>query len=159
MELRIGIGFDSHEFDPERELFLGGEKIDGFPGLKGHSDGDVILHAITDAILGAIGEGDIGTFFSDKDPEWKGASSRIFVKKAVQLMKEKGFSIINLDLVYVAENPKISSLREKLKRSLSALLEVPEDRISLKGKRREGFEDFNGALCIATLLLERKVEG
>ncbi len=159
MDLRIGIGFDSHTFDPRKTLFLGGVRIEGFPGLKGHSDGDVILHALTDAILGAIGAGDIGTFFSDSDPRWKGAPSRIFLEKALSEMESKGFKILNTDIVYIAEKPKISDFRGKIIKNLSELMGIEPEKVFIKGKRNEGFESSDSAVCVATVLMSRSDEG
>ena len=156
MEIRVGLGFDSHEFEEGRDLFLGGLKVEGYPGFRAHSDGDVILHALTDAILGAIGEGDIGTLFPDSDPQWKGASSELFVKKAVEMMRERGYQLINADIVYVAEFPKIREVREKIRDRLEEITGFERERFTLKGKRPEGIEVRGGALCIASVLIGRK---
>ena len=153
MDLRIGFGFDSHEFIEGKKLLLGGVEIPFGYGLKGHSDGDALLHAITDAILGALGEKDIGEIFKDSDPRWKDADSEIFLREALRIMKEKGFKIVNLDCVIVTDKPKIAPYKEKIREKLSGLLEVPKDRISIKGKRREGFCEGNGLVCMCTLLM------
>lgn len=153
MDIRVGLGFDSHEFEEGKKLYLGGVPIEGYPGLKGHSDGDVILHALTDALLGAVGEADIGYFFSDSDPRWKDAPSKVFLEKALEANKEKGYRILNADLVYVGDMPKISEVREKILKNLSSLLGIEKGRISLKGKRKEGFGDLRGVICIATVLV------
>lgn len=153
MELRIGFGFDSHEFVEGKKLLLGGVEIPYQYGLKGHSDGDALLHAITDAILGALGERDIGQIFKDTDPRWKGANSEIFLREALKLMEEKGFKISNLDCVIVTDEPKIAPYKEKIRENLSKILEIPKDRISIKGKRREGFCKEKGLVCMCTLLL------
>ncbi len=152
---RIGLGTDSHEFEEGKPLYLGGLRIDHPKGLKGHSDGDVILHAITDAILGAINEKDIGEIFSDKDPQWKGASSRLFLEKAKSLMEEKGYEIVNIDCVIIAEEPKISPVKEELKESISSIISVDKERISLKGKRPEGFQ-INGIMCQCIVLIKER---
>jgi len=153
MDLRIGLGFDSHEFEAGKKLILGGVEIEYEYGLKGHSDGDALLHAITDAILGAIGEKDIGEIFKDADPRWENASSRIFLKKALELMEEKGFKIINLDCTIIADKPKIAPYKDKIKESLSQLMGISKNRISIKGKRREGFCKDDGLACICVVLL------
>ncbi|RUM27858.1 MAG: 2-C-methyl-D-erythritol 2,4-cyclodiphosphate synthase [Aquifex sp.] len=153
MDIRVGFGFDSHEFEKGKKLILGGTEIESDFGLKGHSDGDALLHAITDAILGALGERDIGELFKDTDPRWKDAPSRIFLEKALEIMKGKGFSIVNLDCVLVADKPKIAPYKERIKENLSNILGVPKDRISLKGKRREGFCKEEGLVCMCTVLL------
>ena len=153
MELRVGFGFDSHEFVKGKKLILGGVEIPYEYGLKGHSDGDALLHAITDAILGALGERDIGEIFSDRDPRWKDADSEIFLREALRIMKEKGFRISNLDCVIITDKPKIAPYKEQIKENLSKLLEIPKERISIKGKRREGFCEGDGLVCMCTLLL------
>jgi len=153
MELRIGFGFDSHEFVEGKKLLLGGVEIPYQYGLKGHSDGDALLHAITDAILGALGERDIGQIFKDTDPRWKDANSEVFLREALRLMEEKGFKISNLDCVIVTDEPKIAPYKEKIRENLSKILEIPKDRISIKGKRREGFCKEKGLVCMCTLLL------
>jgi len=153
MELRVGFGFDSHEFEEGKKLVLGGVEIESDFGLKGHSDGDALLHAITDALLGALGERDIGELFKDTDPKWKNAPSKIFLEKALKIMREKGFELVNLDCVVVADKPKIAPYKEKIKENLSKLLGISTDRISLKGKRREGFCKTQGLVCMCTLLL------
>ena len=153
MDIRVGFGFDSHEFVKGKKLLLGGVEIPYEYGLKGHSDGDALLHAITDAILGALGEKDIGEIFKDTDPRWKDADSEIFLREALRIMKEKGFKITNLDCVIITDKPKIAPYKEKIRDNLSKLLEIPKDRISIKGKRREGFCEGNGLVCMCTLLM------
>ncbi len=159
MNLRIGLGFDSHEFEEGKPLYLGGVRIDFPHGLKGHSDGDVLLHAITDAILGALGEPDIGELFSDKDERWRGVRSEVFLEEALRRMRERGYEVVNLDCVLIADEPKISPHKEAVRENLSRLLGAPEDRISLKGKRREGFCEAKGMACICVVLLGKRDEG
>ena len=153
MDIRIGFGFDSHEFTEGKKLYLGGIDIPFKYGLKGHSDGDALLHAITDAILGAIGERDIGEIFKDTEEKWKDARSEIFLKKALELMKEKGYRISNIDCVIIADQPKISPYKEKIKENLSRILGIDKERISLKGKRKEGFCKDSGLIAMCTVLL------
>ena len=155
MSIRVGIGFDSHEFEEGKPLFLGGVEIDSPFGLKGHSDGDALLHAITDAILGALGEPDIGELFSDKDSRWKEAPSELFLKEALKRMKEKNFRLINIDCVVIADRPKISPYKDKIKANISKVVGIGVEDISIKGKRREGFCETEGLACICTVLLER----
>ncbi len=159
MKIRVGLGFDSHEFEEGKPLVLGGVKIDSPFGLKGHSDGDVILHAITDAILGAIGSEDIGEIFSDTDQRWRSASSEIFLKEALKRAKEKGYRVVNVDCVFIADKPKIAPYKRAIRENLSRLLGVEVDAVSIKGKRREGFAREEGAVCMCTVLLEREDEG
>jgi len=153
MDLRIGLGFDSHEFEAGKKLILGGVEIKYEYGLKGHSDGDALLHAITDAILGAIGEKDIGEIFKDTDPRWKNAPSSIFLKEALELMKDKGFKIVNLDCTIIVDKPKIAPYKDEIKKNLSQFIGISKDRISIKGKRREGFCKDNGLICMCVVLL------
>ncbi|RME08933.1 MAG: 2-C-methyl-D-erythritol 2,4-cyclodiphosphate synthase, partial [Aquificota bacterium] len=107
MNIRIGLGFDSHGFEEGKPLKLGGVRIEFPKGLKGHSDGDVLLHAITDAILGALGEPDIGQLFPDTDPRWKDADSVLFLQEALRRMKARGYRIVNLDCLFIADQPRI----------------------------------------------------
>ena len=159
MNLRIGLGFDSHEFEEGKPLYLGGVRIDFPHGLKGHSDGDVLLHAITDAILGAFGEPDIGELFSDKDKRWRGARSEVFLEEALRRMRQRGYEVVNLDCVLIADEPKISPHKEAIRENISRLLGVSGDRISLKGKRREGFCEAKGMACMCVVLLGKRDEG
>ncbi|MCS6876521.1 MAG: 2-C-methyl-D-erythritol 2,4-cyclodiphosphate synthase [Aquificaceae bacterium] len=156
MNFRIGLGFDAHEFEKGKTLKLGGVSIDFPEGLKGHSDGDALLHSITDAILGAIGEQDIGEVFPDNDPRWKDADSVIFLKEALKRMESKGYRIVNIDCVIITERPKIAPYKEAIKKNLSELLQVPIQNISLKGKRREGLCKENGLACFCTVLLSHE---
>ncbi len=151
--IRVGLGFDSHEFEEGKPLLLGGVKIDYPKGLKGHSDGDVLLHAITDALLGAVGEEDIGQLFPDTDEKWKGAGSEVFLKEALRRAKERGFRLINIDCVLITDEPKIAPYKQAIKKRLSELLELAEENISLKGKRREGFCREEGIACLCVVLL------
>ncbi len=153
MKIRLGLGFDAHEFEEGKPLKLGGVTIEFPMGLKGHSDGDVILHAITDALLGALGEPDIGQLFSDKDPRWKGADSSIFLQEAVRRMKDKGYRLVNLDCLIITDKPKIAPYKETIKNRLSELLATAPENISLKGKSREGFCKEEGIACFCTILL------
>ncbi|MDQ7037719.1 MAG: 2-C-methyl-D-erythritol 2,4-cyclodiphosphate synthase [Aquificota bacterium] len=155
MEVRVGLGFDSHEFDEDKPLVLGGIRFEGHRGLKGHSDGDVILHAITDALLGAVGEGDIGELFSDDDSRWKGADSRVFLGEALKRVREKGFEVVNVDCVVVADSPRISPAKRAIRERIASLMGIPPDRVSVKGKRKEGFSGEDGISCICTVLLMR----
>lgn len=158
-EVRVGVGFDSHELEEGKPLYLGGVRIEFPYGLKGHSDGDVLLHALTDALLGALGEPDIGELFSDRDERWKGAPSELFLQEALRRMKDKGYGIINLDCVLIADEPKVAPYKGAIRESLSKLLQLPPDRISVKGKRREGFCEAKGVACICVLILEKLDEG
>lgn len=137
-KVKAGIGFDVHAFTDEKDFcILAGVKIPFSKGLKGHSDADVALHALTDALLGAIGEGDIGLHFSDTDTKWKDADSSIFVKYAVDLIKEKKCIISNIDLTIICEYPKVNKYRQEMMDNLSRLLGIPTADINVKGTTTE----------------------
>ena len=153
--MRIGIGYDVHPFIEGRKLFLGGVEIPYEKGLAGHSDADVLLHAISDALLGAVSAGDIGTHFPDTDPTIKGIESIKILSFVHGLVKKKGFAIINIDTVIVAEEPKIYPYREAIQQRIARILEIEIDRVGIKGKtteelgfvgRKEGIEVFAVAL-------------
>ena len=155
--LRIGLGFDSHPFEKKstKPLKLGGVVIDTDIGLKGHSDADVLLHAITDAILGAIGAPDIGELFPPNEERWKNADSVIFLKKALNLMHEANYRIVNLDCVIICDRPKIAPYKERIIENLATLLRVENSQINLKGKTTEGFCSSDGITVICNLLLAK----
>ena len=135
---RIGFGFDAHRFSSETRLVLGGVEIPFELGLKGHSDADVLTHAICDALLGAAAEGDIGTHFPDKDPKWKGASSLTFLKEILSLLGSKGYSVVNIDTVIVCEKPRISPHVAEIRSSLAKATGLPEGVISVKATTTDG---------------------
>jgi len=153
---RIGFGFDSHDFEEGKPLVLGGVLIDFPKGLKGHSDGDVLLHALTDALLSAVGEEDIGQLFSDKDPRWKSAQSSLFLKSALEKVSKKGYMIVNVDCTLIADEPKIAPIKNRIIQNLSLLLGIEQERISVKGKTREGFCQSEGIACFCVVLLQEK---
>ncbi|RMH01658.1 MAG: 2-C-methyl-D-erythritol 2,4-cyclodiphosphate synthase [Aquificota bacterium] len=154
--IRVGLGFDSHEFEQGKELYIGGVRLEYPKGLKGHSDGDVLLHALTDAILGAIGEQDIGQLFSDKDPRWKGAPSEVFLRTALSMAKQKGYRLVNLDCVIIADEPKVAPYKELIVKNLSSLTGLEANFISIKGKRKEGFCKEEGIACFCVVLIENE---
>ncbi|SNZ11634.1 2-C-methyl-D-erythritol 2,4-cyclodiphosphate synthase [Hydrogenobacter hydrogenophilus] len=156
MAFRIGLGFDSHEFQEGKPLYLGGIHIEHHAGFKGHSDGDLLLHAITDALLSAIGEPDMGELFPDQEARWKDAPSEIFLREALRRMKEKGYRIINLDCVLVMDSPKISPIKDVIIENLSNIMQISKSAISIKGKRREGFCLERGAVCYCVVLLSHE---
>lgn len=138
METRIGIGYDSHKFVEGRKLFLGGVEIPYGYGLLAHSDGDVLIHALIDAVLGALNLGDIGMFFPDTDPHYKDIRSTILLQKINDLLSERNAKIINIDSVLMLEIPKISPYTEEMKNMLSQILNIQKERISIKAKTNEG---------------------
>jgi 2-C-methyl-D-erythritol 2,4-cyclodiphosphate synthase len=136
--MRVGVGYDVHQLVEGRKLFLGGIEIPFHKGLLGHSDGDVLIHAICDAILGAIGEGDIGVFFPDSDKSIEGIQSTKILAHIIGLMREKDYTIVNVDAVVAAQEPKIAPIRDTIRASLAAIIGINVDRISIKGKTTEG---------------------
>ncbi len=136
--MRIGIGYDVHRLVEGRKLFLGGIEIPFHKGLLGHSDGDVLIHAICDAILGAIGAGDIGVHFPDNDKAIEGIESSRILTYVVGLSRTGGFRIVNIDAVVAAQVPKIAPLRDRMRETMATLMDIDADRISIKGKTTEG---------------------
>ena len=157
METRTGTGFDVHPFEPGDAVWLGGVRIAHIAKLKGHSDADAALHALTDAIYGALGEGDIGTFFPPSDPQWKGAASLIFLKHAAGLVAERHGRIVNLDLTIVCEAPKIAPHVPAMKAAIGDAIGVKPGRIAIKATTSEklGFTGRNeGLMAMATATIE-----
>lgn len=136
--MRIGVGYDVHRLVEGRKLFLGGIEIPFHKGLLGHSDGDVLIHAISDAILGAIGAGDIGVHFPDSDKAIEGIESSKILTYAVGLARTSGFRIVNIDAVVAAQAPKIAPVRERMRQTLAVLMGIDVERVSIKGKTTEG---------------------
>jgi 2-C-methyl-D-erythritol 2,4-cyclodiphosphate synthase len=136
--MRVGIGYDVHPLVEGRKLFLGGIEIPYSKGLSGHSDGDVLIHAICDAILGAISEGDIGVHFPDSDESIRGINSIKILSYVMELVKKKGFKVVNIDAVIAAEEPKIHPHRELIRKNIAKILNVDIDRVGIKGKTKEG---------------------
>lgn len=147
--IRIGIGYDSHRFGLGDHVMLGGVHVPHTHGLVSHSDGDAVLHALTDAILGALGAGDIGDHFPDTDPQWSGAASSVFVQHAVTLAKEQGFVVSNLDVVILAENPKLGPQKASMVARIAEMLDISAARVSVKAKTNEkmGFVGRNEGLA------------
>ncbi len=137
MEVRTGLGWDVHRIVPGRPLILGGVTIPSEFGLEGHSDADVLSHAITDALLGAAALGDIGMHFPDTDPRWKGAASDRFLAHAAALVRARGFSIVNVDSSVIMEKPKLKDYRLAMREALARTLDLDVDRVSVKFKTAE----------------------
>lgn len=141
MEIRTGIGFDAHKFkdneSSNNHIVLGGIKIEHIKSLDAHSDGDVLIHALVDAILGAIGEGDIGLHFPPSDQKWKNANSQIFLEHANNLLKEKGGSINNIDLTVICEAPRMGTYREEIRNNLASILNISSTKINVKATTTE----------------------
>jgi len=149
--MRIGQGFDVHRFRAGRPLKLCGRTIPGEPGLDGHSDADVGLHAVTDAILGALALGDMGDHFPDTDPQWRGADSTDFVARALEIAAAEGLTVVNCDLTFIGERPRISPHRESLRASLAKSLGVPQSAVSVKATTTEGLGFAGRAEGLAAL--------
>ncbi len=158
MDTRIGFGYDSHEFKPGVPLRLGGLTLNHPEGLAGHSDGDVVLHAITDALLGAVAAGDIGSFFPPGDPRWKDADSAIFLNLALEELQHAGYCIANVDTTLILAAPKIAPVAGDMRARIADLLGVEIDQVSIKAKTPEGLGLEHVAQCQAVALVERVQE-
>jgi len=165
--VRVGFGYDSHRFaaagpeTAEGPLVLGGVRIPHDRGLAGHSDADAVLHAVTDAILGALAAGDIGEHFPDAEPRWKDADSGAFVAEAVRLAHERGLAVGNCDVTILAEAPRLGPHKERMRESIAGLLGVEADRVSVKAKTGEGMGFVGrgeGIAAMAVVLLEEREE-
>ena len=137
MDIRTGLGWDNHRIAAGRPLILGGVRIDSDFGLEGHSDADVLSHAITDAILGAIASGDIGAHFPDSDPQWKNADSLTFLRHAISRARMAGYRVSNIDSTVILERPKLKEYRERIRESVAAASGVEVSRVSVKFKTSE----------------------
>jgi 2-C-methyl-D-erythritol 2,4-cyclodiphosphate synthase len=136
--LRVGTGYDSHRFDESRELILGGVRIPDHAGLRGHSDGDAIAHAVIDAILGAAAVGDVGNLFPPSDAAWKDADSIVLLEKANAALQERGHAVVNVDVTVVCESPKIRPWADAMRARLAGAMGVDVGQVSVKGKTNEG---------------------
>ncbi len=155
-DTRIGYGWDSHEFKRGIPLKIGGITLPYSKGLGGHSDGDVLLHAVTDALLGAIAAPDIGSLFSPSDPRWKGADSALFLVEAVKRVKAAGYAVVNVDSTLILAAPKIGPHAAAIRTHLAELLGIPPDCVGVKAKTPEGMGTDNAAIAHAVVLLEKK---
>ena len=149
MKMRCGIGYDLHRLEAGRKLIVGGIELAFDKGPVGHSDGDVLAHALCDALLGAAGLGDIGTHFPDTDPKWKGANSLIFLEHAQKLLAEKNFTIEYVDAVVITEKPKLGPHFPKMREVLARALGVAPEKIHLKAKTNEGVDAIGRGEAIA----------
>lgn len=156
MKIRVGIGYDSHRFVKGRRLFLGGIEIPYEYGLLGHSDADALIHAICDAILGALGKGDIGAHFPDTDPKYKGISSVKLLEKVFSLVKAEKFFIQNVDAVVLAQEPNLKQFKDLMSQTLSKVLEMDASVVNIKATTNEGMGFVGrkeGIACYATVSL------
>jgi 2-C-methyl-D-erythritol 2,4-cyclodiphosphate synthase len=155
MDIRIGFGWDSHAFKPGVPLRIGGMTLEHPEGLAGHSDGDVLLHAVTDALLGAVAAGDIGSYFPPGDPRWKDADSSIFLNLALEELQHAGYGIRNVDITLVLAAPKIGPIAGEMRSRVADLLCVDLNQVSIKAKTPEGLGLDHVAQCHAVVLVER----
>lgn len=155
--IRTGTGFDVHEFAEGKKLVLGGVEFPGTRGLSGHSDADVLSHAIADAVLGAAGEGDLGRHFPSTDPRWEGASSLVILSEASRLAAARGFRVINVDCAVVCEEPRISDRRSLMERRIAEALGISPEAVNVKGTSTEGLGfpgRGEGIAALASVLVE-----
>jgi 2-C-methyl-D-erythritol 2,4-cyclodiphosphate synthase len=153
--MRIGYGWDSHEFKPGIPLKIGGITLAHPKGLGGHSDGDVLLHALTDALLGALAAPDIGSLFPPSDPKWKGADSAVFLREALKRTRAADYAILNVDSTLILAAPKIGPHAATIREHVAQLLGIPADCVGLKAKTPEGLGTDNAAIAHAVVLLEK----
>lgn len=154
--IRIGYGFDSHEFRPGIPLKIGGIDLKHNQGLGGHSDGDVLLHAITDALLGAVAAPDIGALFPPSDPKWKGADSVVFLEEALRRVEEAGYALANLDASLILCAPKIGPHSSRIRARVAELIGISPDCVGLKAKTPEGLGTENTAIAHVVVLLQHQ---
>ena len=158
-ELRIGSGFDAHKLVPGRPLVLGGVEIPFDQGLEGHSDGDCLLHAVCDALLGAAAAGELGAHFPSSDPQWRGARSMVFLTEVVRMLGERGYVLENLDATVIAERPALAPHLPRIREELGRALAVGLDRVSVKAKTTDGMGSLGrgeGIAAQAAVLIRRK---
>lgn len=158
---RIGIGYDIHKLVEGRDLIIGGTKITHEKGLLGHSDADVLIHAIIDAMLGAIALDDIGTLFPDTDPKYKDIDSTVLLRHVYKYVQEKGYSIVNIDSNIIAQEPKMMPYIPKMKEVLCKILDVKQEELSIKAKTKEKLDSVGQKLAIesnAVILLEKRMK-
>lgn len=154
----VGIGYDVHQLVNGRKLILGGVEIPHSKGLDGHSDADVLMHAICDAIFGAMGEGDIGHFFPNTDPRWKGVSSKVFLQEAARQVEFHSGTIINIDATIIAQQPKVASHVQRMKENIAAALNINPRRVGIKATTNEGLGSIGrgegiAAMAVASVVL------
>ena len=155
--MRVGIGYDIHRFNSTGgPLRLGGITIPAALGLTGHSDADVLLHAVADAILGAVGAPDLGEQFPPGDPRWRGADSQVFVRRALLLARRKGWTVGNVDATVVADAPKLVGHKARMSQAIGKLLDVEPERVSVKAKTTEGFAPGKGGIAAHAVVLLKK---
>lgn len=156
MKMRVGIGYDSHRFIKGRRLMLGGVEVPYSHGLEGHSDADVLLHAVGDAVLGALGRGDIGEHFPDTDQRYAGADSRVLLEQVYQIVETDGFAVNNVDVVVLAQEPNLKQFKQAMGKTIAGILRVDERAVNIKATTNEGMGFVGrkeGIACYATVSL------
>jgi len=156
--MRVGIGHDTHRLEPGRPLLLGGVRVEHARGLVGHSDADVVLHAVTDALLGAAGLGDIGDAYPDDDPRWRGADSALFLRETRARLERDGWRVVNLDVIVFAQEPKLGPVKAAIRASLAGLLGLAVGDVNVKAKTGERVGHIGRAeamACQAVVLIDR----
>jgi 2-C-methyl-D-erythritol 2,4-cyclodiphosphate synthase len=157
--MRVGIGHDTHRLAEGRPLILGGVRVEHARGLVGHSDADIVLHAVTDALLGAAGLGDIGDAFPDTDPQWKDADSALFLRESLSRLNRAGWHVVNLDVIVFAQEPKLGPVKAKIRENLARLLALDTDAVNVKAKTGERVGHIGRAEALAAqavVLIDRK---
>lgn len=159
--MRVGLGYDSHRFDPDTPCVLGGVTIPGHPGLRGHSDGDAICHAVIDAILGAASLGDVGSHFPPSEDTWKGADSMDLLRKAVDVLERENYQVVNVDVTVICQTPKIAPVAVAIRERLGDALKVGPGYVSVKGKTNEGMGWIGAGegLAVHAVALIDRVQG
>ncbi|HKI34267.1 MAG TPA: 2-C-methyl-D-erythritol 2,4-cyclodiphosphate synthase [Gemmataceae bacterium] len=157
--MRVGIGHDTHRLEEGRPLILGGVRVEHARGLVGHSDADVVLHAVTDALLGAAGLGDIGDAYPDTDPAWRGADSALFLRETLARLNRDGWRVVNVDVIVFAQEPKLGPLKGRIRDNLARLLGIDEGAVNVKAKTGEKVGHIGRAeaiACQAVVLIDKE---
>jgi len=160
--MRVGTGYDVHAFGPGDHVTLAGVRLPHERGVLAHSDGDVLLHALCDALLGAMGLGDIGEHFPDTDQRWKGSDSRVFLRHCAQMLRQHGWRLVNADITLIAQAPRLSGHRAQMRRNMAEDLGTSPERFNIKATTHEGLGALGrgeGLACLATVLLARADNG
>ncbi|MCX7738448.1 MAG: 2-C-methyl-D-erythritol 2,4-cyclodiphosphate synthase [Hydrogenothermaceae bacterium] len=157
--MRVGIGYDIHRLKEGKKLVIGGTEIEYNKGFEAHSDGDILFHSLTDALLGAVGYGDIGELFPDTDQRYRGLDSSVFLKEAVRIVHDMGYKIGNVDSVIIIQKPKLLPYRDRIRGKTADVLGIEKERVFLKAKTNEGLDSLGseiGASCYSVVILYKE---